>query len=699
MYRIRKVAWLPFMLILATIPVGSPQAQPPTEDPGEETVLVGRISHVEGQLLRYVPDKEDWVVTVQDAPVGADDALYSSEDGRAEFIMPNSTWVRIDRDAHIQLIGLRDDLTEIDIASGVARFYNKSSYAVIKATTPFGYVMAPAETCFDLYVDNDSAEVIALKGTLHLVHHTSETKYEVIAGSTSILADIRQVTVGKGTVDPDWDRWNKDGDALWAKRMEVRGESVGYLPPALHHEAYVFEEHGRWENVYYDGAYCYLWRPIHVSLGWAPFTVGRWTVWCGDHTWIPYEPFGYVTHHYGNWVFVRNCWYWAPPVTRVRRHLGPRLLAVGPAWYPGRVAWIHYGIRIGWVPLGPREPYYCHRRWGPRAVVVKNVNRTNRNFKINSYRHVQRAVIINRHHLYSVNNYSHVRIRHTDHDTIRKKFRVVPVVNSTVINNYKNIGQRHNFTDVNVRHKPDQTPMKRIQRNHLVATQGVHPEARKIRQNVTDTRRGQLAERAGITTPRTQNRFISTNRVNTSLPPVKRNEKGLKSEERLQVENPRRAGKKFESISRRVAPRPLKREGVQREDPQYARNNVQRVLPKKLPRPVSVPRQEVQAGSQRQARRKPAQVHKTPRLARTHQQPEAVDQGPRESQESRKTRQDRQIQGPEPIQESGRRNVERQEHVIGRHSERYVPSGRGTGSSGLRAGSSHNWRPGKGVGH
>ena len=90
MHKIRKVVWLPFMVILAMIPVGSPQARPPTEDLEEEgTVLVGRISHVEGQLLRYVPDEEDWVVTVLDAPFGIDDALYSSEDGRAEFIMPN----------------------------------------------------------------------------------------------------------------------------------------------------------------------------------------------------------------------------------------------------------------------------------------------------------------------------------------------------------------------------------------------------------------------------------------------------------------------------------------------------------------------------------------------------------------------------------------------------------------------------------
>ena len=40
-----------------------------------EPILVGRIAHLEGQLLRYVPSEQDWVATVQDAPFGLEDAL------------------------------------------------------------------------------------------------------------------------------------------------------------------------------------------------------------------------------------------------------------------------------------------------------------------------------------------------------------------------------------------------------------------------------------------------------------------------------------------------------------------------------------------------------------------------------------------------------------------------------------------------
>ena len=240
-----KLLYLVFVLFLVLAPFISLPAQLRAEKPeGEEPVLVGRISHIEGQVMRYVPEEKDWVATVVDAPFGINDALYTEEGSRAEIIMPNNTWVRIAGDAQVQLILLKEDLTEIDIASSAARFYNKSSQAVIRATTPFGYVMAPARTSFDLYVGEESVEVVALIGTVYFIPASGEGKYEVIAGSSSILADNQHVTTGEGHVDNRWDEWNRQRDSLWADRLKARGKSVRYLPPWLYDDAYVFEEHG-----------------------------------------------------------------------------------------------------------------------------------------------------------------------------------------------------------------------------------------------------------------------------------------------------------------------------------------------------------------------------------------------------------------------------------------------------------------------
>ena len=512
--------WLMLILILVMIPITSLQAQTPTANQEEERpVLVGRISHIEGQLLRYVPDEEDWVETVRDTPFGINDTLYSNKDTRAEIIIPNNTWMRIDSDTQIQLITIKDDVTEIDVISGVVRFYNKGSDAVIKAVTPLGYVMGPPGTGFDLIVDHDYVEVIASKGTVYFNHNTAGKQFEAIAGSSSIIANRRQVTAGDAVADHNWDEWNRDRDALWAKRIRTGEESVRYLPPGLYHHAYVLERHGRWQRVYYDGAYCYFWRPVHLTVGWAPFTMGRWTAWYGEHTWIPYEPFGYVTHHYGCWVLVNGSWYWAPPVARIRVHLGPPLLDIGFAWYPGRVAWIHSGVHIGWVPLAPYEPYYCHRRWGRRTIVVRDVNITNV-YNVTKYRYFKHAILIHRKNLYKVDNYRNVRIRNIKNRTIVKKYRVVPVVNETVIRDYRKTRKKYNFAYNNVKQKPHGTVIKRIQQNRLDETKNIKVKARSIQQNGKNIRQYRIGNGAKIKNPKARKLLVPADQDNRSVSKV-----------------------------------------------------------------------------------------------------------------------------------------------------------------------------------
>src|SRR5438477_6843918 len=143
----------------------------------QEAVLVGRIAHTEGQILRFVPETQDWVATVKDAPFGLNDTLYSEPQARAELMMPNGLGVRIGASTQIQLLALRNDASDLDVASGVARFYNKSARGVVKATTPFGYVLAEPHATFDLSVGDQSAEVLALKGDVAFIHAATNARY------------------------------------------------------------------------------------------------------------------------------------------------------------------------------------------------------------------------------------------------------------------------------------------------------------------------------------------------------------------------------------------------------------------------------------------------------------------------------------------------------------------------------------------
>ncbi len=421
-----------FMLWIIALGANMAHAQDRNAWEEQGAVLVGRISHIEGELSLYDPENDQWIATPQEAPFGAADLLLTGAKSKAEFIMPNNTWARIDGETQIQLVTLDPKLTELDLSFGNARLFNRSTQTEIKTTTPFGYVTAPPGAIFDLYIQENGVEVMAIKGSVYFMHNTFTDALEVRPGSSAIFADISEVTAAPGEVRYAWNNWNSEMDSRWAARINTKSESAAYLPPELHSEAYPLDRYGVWEKVYYEDGYHRFWRPHHISAGWAPFTSGAWIVWHGDHAWVPHEPFGYVTHHYGNWIFTAGLWYWAPPVTRVTIRAHRSLLRIGFGWYPGRVAWIHAGAHLGWIPLAPNEPYYAHRHWGRRCIVVKRGTKYRRHAS-HRYKHRNHAVVIHRSHLYRSSNYRHARVRNISNSTIRKNFRTTPVLNATVV--------------------------------------------------------------------------------------------------------------------------------------------------------------------------------------------------------------------------------------------------------------------------
>ena len=517
----RRIGLLVCLFLMGVVMV------PPSSAADEPVMVVGRIYYIEGTLLRYVPEEKDWVAVVRDAPFGTEDTLFSGSRGMAELIAPNGAWIRIGNSTQIQFIALDTDLAEMDVASGMARFYNKSSDTVIKVTSPFGYVLAYPGMAFDFYVGENSVEVVAIKGKVSFVHSATEAKYDVAAGSPSIVADQQQVSSGEGTVDPDWNRWNMVRENFWAAKAKVRGRSVEYLPPSLRDDAYALDENGSWESVPYEGTSRWFWRP-RVAVGWSPFTVGRWTDWYGDQVWIPAEPFGYVTHHYGNWIYARNYWYWAPPVVSVR--VGLPLLDIGFFWYPGRVSWIHTGTYVGWVPLAPRETYYSHRQWGgPHDVVVTNVNITQININVRNYAYVNRAIVVNRDNFYGVNNYTKVRVTNINPTTIVNNYRAAPVVNNTVINNYTTIKQKYNYTNVTVNEKPHNTVINRIQQNETIIHADGKVKASVVQERVKNIPVGKVNTEARIEAPKVTNYIVPASEVNRPKSEIKLQQREIKS--------------------------------------------------------------------------------------------------------------------------------------------------------------------------
>ncbi|NLB06594.1 MAG: hypothetical protein GX835_06460, partial [Desulfobulbaceae bacterium] len=447
------------LFVLGALPNG---AGARTADP-QDPVLVGRIAHIEGNLLRYIEEDKDWVRTVRDAPFGLEDSLYVEEDSRAEFIMPNGTWIRAGEDSQLQLIALHPDATTVDVGSGLTRLYNKNPDGIVKVTTPFGAVVATGDTVFDVYVGDESVEVIAIRGTVDFLHEATDRKYEVQEGFASIIADSRSTEPGNGTVDADWDDWNTLRDDYWAKRVDTTSRSAYYLPEPIREEAATLEEYGRWERVSYEGADHELWRPTRIEPDWRPYTAGRWIVYYGDHCWVPDEPFGYVTHHYGSWVYIESArsWYWAPPAVRTVSRTPSLFLSF--AWYPGRVGWLYDDRSIGWVPLAPDEPYYGYRSWGRSTTVI--VRDRDYRLDLNRYRYLDSAVVVTRDHFYRAPRYTPYVERTVNRTVIVNNYRPTTIINNTVIQNFNEDRGRFSAYAGRVERKPHVSTLKRIQDN------------------------------------------------------------------------------------------------------------------------------------------------------------------------------------------------------------------------------------------
>jgi hypothetical protein len=230
--------------------------------------------------------------------------------------------------------------------------------------------------------------------------------------------------------------------------------------------------------------------------------VGRWTTWEDEQVWVPYEPFGYVTHHYGNWVTVRGGWYWMPPVVSVT--VGAPYPFV--PWYPGRVAWIHSDADIGWVPLAPHEPYYGHHAWGPGVtVVVGGVAAAA--ITIGALAFLDHGVFVRHNDFWRGHDrrgYGGVRITNINKTIIINNYRATPVVNTTVLRNV-NARQQYNFVDRDVTAKPHRSVVTQIKERKRLERPVA---ASAVRANLERAQKGQLAEGRRIQEPKITNKIV-----------------------------------------------------------------------------------------------------------------------------------------------------------------------------------------------
>jgi hypothetical protein len=341
---------------------------------------------------------------------------------------------------------------------------------------------------------------------------------------------------------------------------------------------------------------------------------------------------------------------------------------------------MYSGLHIGWVPLAPYEPYYCHRRWGPRTVVVKNVNITHIN--INKYTYVKHAVVINKNQLYTARNYRNVRVRNINHTTLAQNYRVAPVLDNRVIKDYKDMSQRSHFTNAHVQQKADRPLTNKIQQRHTASNQPVHSEARTVRQDIPDARRSRHVETSGVRSPKTRDTLAPSNRVDKRVPNTAsrktepRTKPSVGTQARLDSRNETktlRTGKPVKSARQQDTRKelqtvrtgrpvqPTRQQEVRAERQRGTAKQIQKVQRKSAPQPVK--QQEVQAEDQQQVKKEEQKNKEKPRIVRRNKPTPQVQGSNSSSAARRDTRQNPQPQQTQPRQQKNTRSADRERNT------------------------------------
>ena len=366
-----------FTMALPALPAFAQDAAPPSRG--------GQIATIDGSVSFNGSGSGGWAQASLNYPVTSGDTLYTQDSAHAAIALDSSK-ISLAPDTELQVTGLDANnfaatQSQGEVVYAIDDLQPGQQYTI---TTPRGTVGIAQNGEYDVIAGDASnpTTVNVFQGAATVT--APGATQQLSAGQAAFLSGADQTTLQLGQAQQD-----SFTNTVLAQSAPP---APAYAPPVVQQMTGTAElnQYGSWNQSPQYGA---VWYPS-VASGWAPYRNGYWAnVQPWGWTWVESEPWGFAPFHYGRWVDDGNRWGWAPaPAYSQGGGYGPQYQPVyapavvsffGVALAAGITAAAFSSGSVGWVPLGPNEPYYPSYRASPayirqiNVVNVRNINTVN----------------------------------------------------------------------------------------------------------------------------------------------------------------------------------------------------------------------------------------------------------------------------------------------------------------------------------
>ena len=378
-------------------PAPQPFPAQPDQNAVDPPARVGRLVTTSGAVSYHAAGDTQWTPATMNFPVASGSAFWTEPNAQAELELSASrvalaggTEVDI---GSLDANGFQATLTQGEVLLRPRDLAPGETWTLV---TPRGSVTT-THTGRIAVVAGDTASptiVSVLEGDATLAGPGLEQTLTAGQAATITGTDTLQATIGPAQPDA----FVRSGLARERPRLPPPASAHPEPPPpgiANLPGGDDLQGYGVWNN---NREYGQVWYPS-VEPGWVPYRQGHWAfILPWGWTWVDDARWGFAPFHYGRWVELNGRWGWTPEFERERHERYP-------VYAPALVTFLGIGVGvaigaafaprdIGWVPLGPREPYRPWFRASPQYVVSVNSTRVVNITTINNFRNQRAATMV-----------------------------------------------------------------------------------------------------------------------------------------------------------------------------------------------------------------------------------------------------------------------------------------------------------------